>query len=195
MRKKQKNITVPELTQIEEERDRLKYKKRYRSVLKSTIYTLVVVAAIACLVATIWLPFLRIYGASMTPTLEDGEIICCLKGANYDRGDIIAFYYNNKILVKRIIALPGEWVEVKEDGSVYVNDKLLDEPYVQDMSLGECDIEMPYQVPDGRLFVLGDHRSTSIDSRSTTVGCVGDEEVVGELFFRIWPFDRLEIFR
>lgn len=193
MRKRNRTVEVPTLEQIESELDRMKYKSRYRSVLRSTVYTLIVVAAVAILVATLWLPFLRIYGTSMTPTLQDGEIICCVKTSNFEPGDIIAFYYNNKILVKRVIGQPGDWIDIKEDGTVYINQVELDEPYLTEKAFGECDLELPYQVPEGRIFVLGDHRSTSADSRSSAVGCVAQEQIVGKIFVRLWPLNRLGI--
>ncbi len=188
--KKKENLTLPGREEIEAELKRLKYKNRYHSVLRSTVYTLITVAAIAILVATLWLPALQIYGNSMTPTMQDGDIVFSLKTADFNPGDIIAFYYNNKILVKRVICGPGDWVNITEDGTVYVNEERLNEPYLMDKALGECDIELPYQVPDGRVFVMGDHRSTSVDSRSTSVGCVAEEQIVGKILFRIWPLSR-----
>ena len=177
----------PSLEQLEAELDREKYKRRYKRVLRSTFYTLVVVAAVAVLVATIWMPVLQIYGASMTPTLNEGDIVICVKGSDFALGDLVAFYMGNKILVKRCIAGPGQWVEIDESGNVYVDGKLLDEPYLEEKALGDCDIELPYQVPDNRYFCMGDHRSTSVDSRSTTVGCVSSEQIVGKIVFRVWP--------
>lgn len=171
--------------------NRLKYRRRYRSVLRSTIYTLITVAAIAVLVATLWLPVLQIYGSSMTPTLEDGNIVFTVKTSDIQQGDVVAFYYNNKILVKRVIAGPGDWVDIDKDGRVYVNKEELVEPYLNDRAYGDCNIELPYQVPDGRLFVMGDHRSTSVDSRNTAVGCVAQEQIVGRIMFRIWPLNRM----
>ena len=179
---------VPTVQELQSELNRVRYKRRYRSVLRSTIYTLVTVAAIAVLVATLWLPVLQIYGSSMTPTLQDGEIIFSVKTSSFEPGDIISFYYNNKILVKRVIARPGEWVDIDSDGYVYINDVRLDEPYLEDRAFGDCNIELPYQVPDGKVFVMGDHRSTSVDSRNTAVGCVAQEQVVGKILFRVWPF-------
>lgn len=143
------------------------------------------------LISTLLLPIFRIYGNSMTPAIQAGNFVAAVKGSDFEQGDVIAFYYNNKILVKRVIALPGDWVDIDETGNVFVNDEYLDEPYVQDKALGECDIEFPYQVPDGRLFVCGDHRSTSVDSRSSTVGCVAEEQIAGKIVFRIWPLDEI----
>lgn len=189
--KKTEYMERPSVEQLEAEVKRVNYKYRYRTVLKSTIYTLITVAAIAVLVATLWLPVLQIYGSSMTPTLQDGEIIFTLKTSEFETGDVVAFYYNNKILVKRVIAGPGDWVNMDEDGTVYVNGELLDEPYLVEKAYGECNIEFPYQVPDSKIFVMGDHRSTSVDSRNTAVGCVSEEQIVGKILFRVWPLDRI----
>ncbi|MBR5126671.1 MAG: signal peptidase I [Oscillospiraceae bacterium] len=184
---KNKNVTPPTAKQIEKELKRIKYGQRYRRVLKSTVYTLITVAAVAVLVATLLMPVLQIYGSSMTPTLVDGDIVVSLKTADFQQGDVVAFYYNNKILVKRVIAVSGEWVDITQEGDVYVNGELLDEPYLEEKSLGNCNIELPYQVPESRIFVIGDHRSVSIDSRNTSVGCVAEEQIVGKLVFRVWP--------
>lgn len=185
--KKRKAIEVPELSQLEEELSRVKYKKRYKRVLTSTVSTLIVVAAVAVLIATLLMPVLQIYGTSMSPTLYDGDIIATIKTTEFEPGDVVAFYYNNKILVKRVIAMSGQWVDMDEDGNVYVNDVLLDEPYLVERAFGECDIKLPYQVPENRIFVMGDHRSVSVDSRSTAVGCVSEEQLIGKLVFRVWP--------
>ena len=176
---------------LETELNRVKYRQRYRVVLKSTVYTLITVAAVAVLVATLWLPVLQIYGSSMAPTLQDGEIVFSVKTTDLEQGDVIAFYYNNKILVKRVIAGPGDWVNIcSETGNVFINEAMLDEPYLQEKSFGDADIEFPYQVPDGKIFVMGDHRSTSVDSRHTAVGCVAEEQIVGKIVFRVWPLDQ-----
>ena len=178
---------VPNVRDLERELAREKYKNRYGMVLRSTIYTLVIVAAVAILVATLWMPVLQIYGSSMNETLQDGDIVLSVKASRMDSGDIIAFYYNNKILVKRVIAQAGDWVNIDAEGNVYVNDQLLEEPYISNKALGECDIDLPYQVPENRVFVMGDHREVSVDSRSATVGCVAEEQIVGKLVFRAWP--------
>jgi len=188
MRKK-KIKQIPTIEALQAELNRVRYKQRYRSVLRSTIYTLITVAAVAILVATLWLPVLQIYGASMTPVLQDGDIIVSVKTSDFEPGDIISFYYNNKILVKRVIARSGEWVNIDQDGNVYINDTLLDEPYLDEKAFGDCNIELPYQVPDSKVFVMGDHRSSSVDSRNTAVGCVGQEQIVGKIIFRIWPIN------
>lgn len=180
----------PSVADLESELHRVKYRRRYNVVLRSTIYTLITVAAVAVLVATLWLPVLQIFGSSMTPTLHDGEIVFSMKTEKMEQGDIIAFYYNNKILVKRVIATSGQWVNMDLDGTVYVDDIRLEEPYVTEKSFGEADIQFPYQVPDGRVFVIGDHRETSVDSRHTSVGCVAPDQIVGIIIFRIWPLEQ-----
>ena len=179
--------SFPSVEQLTADLEREKYKRNYRRVLRSTVYTLVVVAAAAVLVATIWMPVLRTYGASMTPTLNEGDIVVSLKGADFQQGDLVAFYLGNKILVKRCIAGPGQWVDIDADGNVYVDGKQLDEPYLTEKALGDCDLELPYQVPDNRYFCMGDHRSTSVDSRSSVIGCVSEEQIVGKIVFRVWP--------
>lgn len=179
---------VVEPWQLETELKREHHRSHKATAALRALYILITIAAAAVLISTLLLPIFRIYGSSMTPTLKAGNIVVGVKGSSFDQGDIIAFYYNNKILIKRVIALPGDWVDIDQSGNVYVNDKLLDEPYVQEKALGECDIEMPYQVPEGRLFVCGDHRSTSVDSRSSTIGCVSEEQIAGKIIFRLWPF-------
>lgn len=188
-RKKQQEI--PELEQLKAELKRERYKKQYWQVLRSTAFSLVVVAAAAVLVVMLWMPVLRITGNSMTPTLHEGEYVVSLKGSDFETGDLLAFYVGNKVLIKRCIAGPGDWVDMDQDGNIYVNDELLYEPYVSEKSLGACDIALPYQVPEDRWFVVGDHRSTSVDSRNTAIGSIAEEQIVGKIAYRVWPLGML----
>ena len=180
---------LPTTEQLETELKYEKGKKEHSRFIRNTIFALITVAAVTVLISTLFLQVLQIYGSSMTPTLYEGNIVVSVKGSGFERGDIISFYYNNKILVKRAIAFEGDFVDFDKDGNLYVNNKKLDEPYVSDKSLGECDIELPYQVPSGKIFVLGDHRATSVDSRSTVMGCVSEEQIVGKIWLRVWPLD------
>lgn len=181
----------PTKEQLIRELQRQRYRRSYMRILRSTVGALVIVAATAILVAVMLLPVLQIYGTSMTETLNNGDIVVSFKGSDFKSGDVIAFYYNNKILVKRVIATSGDWIDIDEEGTVTVNWQTIEEPYVKEKAKGECNIELPYQIPDGKVFVMGDHRSTSIDSRNTAVGCVADEQVVGRIVFRIWPITGL----
>ena len=186
-KKEQMPVDYPSLEEMEQEIARLKYKKSYGGALRSTVYSLAVVAAIAILVATLWMPVLQITGASMDPTLVDGQFVVALKDDDFETGDITAFYYNNKILIKRVVASAGDWVDIDREGNVSVNGIQLEEPYLQEKSLGECNIDLPYQVPDGRVFVMGDDRAISLDSRTTAVGCISKAQVLGQVVFRVWP--------
>ena len=181
-------LDMPTTEQLEKELERVKYYKGFSRALRNTIFTLITVAAIAVLIAVLMLPVLQIYGTSMNPTLSEGNIVVSVKNSQMKTGDIIAFYYNNKILVKRVIAFAGDWVDIDEDGQVYVNNVAIDEPYVFEKAYGiSTDIELPYQVPESKVFVMGDHRSTSTDSRSKAIGCVAEEQIVGKIVFRVWP--------
>jgi len=183
--------SLPDTGTIEAELKRVDYKRRFSAMLRSTLFTLVVVASAAVLVATLWMPVLRIYGVSMAPTLRDGNIVITVKDSTFRTGEIVAFYYNNKILVKRAIAQAGEWVDIDESGNIYVNNVLIDEPYLaqENKAYGDVNIELPYQVPENRIFVLGDNRAVSVDSRNTAVGCVAEEQIVGKLVFSVWPME------
>ena len=182
-----KETSLPTAEQLDMERRRLRYKRRYNRTLRSTVAILIVVAALAVLAATLWMPVLRVYGSSMAPTLHNGEILVSVKTKDFSSGDIIAFYHGNKLLIKRYIAGPSDYVNVDENGNVSVNGTLLDEPYLAEKAYGEADIEFPYQVPDQRYFVMGDNRSVSIDSRSSIVGCIAGDQIVGKVVFRVWP--------
>jgi len=177
----------PTNEQLEAVIKRERYRRSFWRVLRSTVYTLLTVAAVAILIAVLLLPVLQIYGTSMGPTLDEGDIVVSIKGSDFKTGDIVAFYYNNKILVKRAIATAGDWVDVDKDGNVYVNSQLIDEPYLVEKAFGETNIDLPYQVPESRIFVMGDHRSTSVDSRNSAVGPVSEEQIVGKIYFRVWP--------
>ncbi|MCI8287100.1 MAG: signal peptidase I [Lachnospiraceae bacterium] len=193
--KEEKVLETPTLSQIEAELEKENHKHTFGRVMRSTIYTLLIVAAAAMLVAVTFLPVLQISGTSMTETLWNGDIVVALNGSDYNTGEVVAFYYNNNILVKRVIAVSGDWVDIDKDGNVYVNNELLEEPYVTEKSLGICDITLPYQVPEGRIFVLGDHRETSVDSRSSTIGSISEEFLVGKILFRVWPLTDMGMIR
>lgn len=179
---------LPSMSLIEQERSRLNYRHRYYRAIRSTIYVLVVVAAVAVLIATLFLPVFQITGTSMEPNMNDGDIVVAVKTTSFEQGQVVGFYFNNKLLLKRVIATAGDWVEIDEEGNVTVNGTLLYEPYVTEKSLGISDIEYPYQVPDNGVFVLGDHRAESVDSRSSLIGCIGADEIVGHVIFKVWPF-------
>ncbi len=188
-----KGLAIPSVELLEAELKKEQYKSNYSRVLKSTVFSLLVVAAVAVLIAVLLLPVLQISGTSMTETLQDEDIVVAVNGSSYRTGDVIAFYYNNNILIKRVIASAGDWVDIDDEGNVFVNEEQLDEPYISEKALGECNIDLPYQVPDGKCFVMGDHRAVSIDSRNKSIGCVSNDMVVGKILFRVWPLSGLGI--
>ena len=194
MKKDKGKIFIPTKEQIESERKYYRWKKAYMKALSGTIYVLTIVAAIAVLISTLVLPVLQIEGTSMSPTLTNGDIVLLTKTISFERGDICGFAWNNKLLIKRVIGLPGDWIEMDKDGTVYLNGQPLDEPYANQISYGECDLEFPYQVPQEQYFVLGDMRESSIDSRNTLVGCVENEQILGKVFLRVWPFSSIKLF-
>ena len=190
----QKRTALPTIDQIETERKRYRWKKAYFRALRGTVSVLTYMAAVAALIATLVLPVIQIEGTSMEPTLSSGDIVLLTKTTAFGRGDICSFAWNNKILIKRVIGIPGDWVEIDTDGTVYLNGEKLDEPYAQQIAFGECDLEFPFQVPQEQYFVLGDMRESSIDSRNTLVGCVEDEQIIGKIFCRIWPLKEMRLF-
>lgn len=195
MNTEETKVELPSLEQVKKERDKIHYRGEYLKALRHIIGVLLVAAAIAVLIATMFFPILRVSGVSMEPTLENGQLVILEKTGKFETGDLIGFYYQNKILLKRVIGSAGDYIDMDASGNVYVNDIQIDEPYLKDKALGECDITFPYQVPDGKIFVMGDHRSKSIDSRSKLVGCVSDEQVVGRVVFRIWPLSDIGILK
>ena len=192
--RKKKEVTLPTITQVETERKRYRRQKAYNKALRGTVYVLTIVAAVAVLIATLVLPVLQIEGTSMEPTLSNGDIVLLTKTPRFNREDLCGFTWNNKLLIKRVIGLPGDWIEIDTDGTIYLNGDKLDEPYVQQMALGECDLEFPFQVPPAQYFVVGDMRESSIDSRNSLIGCVAKDQIVGKAFFRVWPFKRIRLF-
>ena len=191
---KKRAVSLPTIQQVETERKRYRRQRAYNKALSGTVYVLTIVAAVAVLIATLILPVLQIEGTSMEPTLVSGDIVLLTKSTNFDRGELCGFSWNNKLLIKRVIGVPGDWIEIDTDGTVYLNGEKLDEPYAEQLAVGECDLEFPYQVPQEQYFVLGDMRESSIDSRNTLIGCVARDQIVGKVFFRIWPLKTMRFF-
>ena len=194
LHRNKKEVSLPTKEQVESERKRYRWQKAYVKALQGTISVLTYMAAVAALIATLVLPVLQIEGSSMEPTLSSGDIVLLTKTTNFSHGDICGFAWNNKILIKRVIGVPGDWIEMDTDGTLYLNGEKLDEPYAQQIAFGECDLEFPFQVPQEQYFVLGDMRESSIDSRNTLVGCVENDQIIGKIFFRIWPLEDMKIF-
>ena len=192
--KRKTETALPTLAQVERERRRYRWKKAYLKALRGTISVLTYMAAVAALIATLVLPVLQIEGTSMEPTLVNGDVVLLTKTTVFARGDICGFSWNNKILIKRVVGIPGDWIEIDTDGTVYLNGEKLEEPYAQQIAFGECDLEFPFQVPQEQYFVLGDMRESSIDSRNTLVGCVEMDQIIGKIFFRIWPLKDMRFF-
>ena len=192
--KKKEPISLPTKEQVERERKQYRWKKAYFNALGGTVRVLTMVAAVAALIATLVLPVLQIEGTSMEPTLKGGDIVLLHKTTVFNRGDICGFAWNNKILVKRVIGIPGDWIEIATDGTVYRNGERLDEPYAEQIAFGECDLEFPFQVPQEQYFVVGDMRESSIDSRNSLIGCIPRDQIVGKVFFRVWPFNSIRFF-
>jgi signal peptidase I len=189
--RKQGEVSLPTKKQVETERKRYRRKKAYNKALRGTVYVLTIVAAVAVLIATLILPVLQIEGTSMEPTLSNGDIVLLTKTTRFNRGDLCGFTWNNKLLIKRVIGTPGDWIEIDTDGTIYLNGEMLEEPYVERPAFGECDLEFPFQVPQEQYFVVGDMRESSIDSRNSLIGCIPKDQIVGKVFFRVWPFNRL----
>ena len=195
MKENQRSETaLPTIDQIESARKRYRFQKAYMKALRGTISVLTYMAAVAALIATLVLPVLQIEGTSMEPTLVNGDIVLLTKTTALERGDICGFSWNNKILIKRVVGIPGDWIEIDSDGTVYLNGKKLNEPYADQIAFGECDLEFPFQVPQEQYFVLGDMRESSIDSRNTLIGCVETEQIIGKIFFRVWPLKSFKHF-
>jgi signal peptidase I len=190
--RKRWDLAVPETELLQQELKRELYKRRFRRILRSSFNSLIVVAAVAALIATLLLPVLQIAGTSMEPSLKDGNIVVLAKTDRINNGDLCAFYYSNKVLIKRIIATPGDYIWIESDGTVVLNGMALDEPYITEKSLGECDVKFPYQVPENSYFVMGDQRKTSIDSRSSVIGCVAEDQIIGKIFCKLWPLEEFE---
>ena len=195
MKQTKKELTsLPTKQQVETERKRYRRQKAYNKALGGTVYVLTIVAAVAVLIATLILPVLQIEGTSMEPTLANGDIVLLTKNTSFERGELCGFSWNNKLLIKRVIGVPGDWIEIDTDGTVYLNGEKLDEPYANQLAIGECDLEFPFQVPPEQYFVLGDMRESSIDSRNTIIGCVEKDQIVGKVIFRVWPFEEMRFF-
>ena len=190
MKKSDINVDAPSFSELNKEQQRLRTRKTYQRAFFKTVGVLCVVAAISILLTTLWMPVLQIYGSSMSPTLEPGDLVLSVKNEKLETGDVVAFYQGNKLLIKRVIATSGQWVDIDNDGVVTVDGQALDESYIKDLSLGNCDIELPHQVKEAHYFIMGDNRDTSLDSRASVIGDVSEEQIEGKVVFRIWPLNK-----
>ena len=190
LKKSDINVDAPSFSELNKEQQRLRTRKTYQRAFFKTIGVLCVVAAISVLLTTLWMPVLQIYGSSMSPTLEPGELVLSVKNEKLETGDVVAFYQGNKLLIKRVIATSGQWVDISNDGVVTVDGQVLDESYIKELSLGNCDIELPHQVKEAHYFIMGDNRDTSLDSRANTIGDIAEEQIEGKVVFRVWPLNK-----
>lgn len=179
--------------EVKQEINRLKEREKHLNHLRKTFSVLVVVAAISVLVATLWMPVLKVYGSSMNPTLENGQIVVSIKTKTLKSGDVVAFWQGNKLLVKRVIAGPGQNIDIDVNGKVSVDGKVISETYLDSESLGNTDIDFPHQVEESRWFCMGDNRESSIDSRSTAIGDISKEQIEGKVLFSVWPLNKIGI--
>ncbi len=185
---------LPTLEQLNAELKRTRYNRRYGAALRGTFLILALIAVSAIVASFVFLSVIRIQGSSMSPTLQSGDIVVALKSGTVQKGDLAAFYFNDRLLVKRAIANAGDEISILPNGTVSLNGAALNESYVAAPALGDCDIAFPYTVPPERLFVMGDERLLSLDSRHSAIGCVAPEQLVGRVFLRIWPLDQIKIF-
>ena len=190
LKKSDINVDAPSFSELNKEQQRLRTRKTYQRAFFKTVGVLCVVAAISVLLTTLWMPVLQIYGSSMSPTLEPGDLVLSVKNEKLETGDVVAFSQGNKLLIKRVIATSGQWVDVGNDGIVTVDGQVLDESYIKELSLGNCDIELPHQVKEAHYFIMGDNRDTSLDSRANTIGDIAEEQIEGKVVFRIWPLNK-----
>ncbi len=188
------NVVIPSIEEVTAERKRLRRGVYYRKSLRGTVAVLIVVAAVSVLIATLFLPILQISGDSMSPTLDNDEIVMLFKSKKFTRGDMIGLYYQGKVLLKRVIAEPGDTVVIDDEGNVYVNARRLEEDYISEKSLGNCDLEFPYTVPEESYFVMGDKRSNSVDSRNSAIGSIKKDQIIGKVFVRVWPLKNIRFF-
>ncbi len=163
----------------------------WKAALKIVLVVIITVSLLLNLFTFI-MPVVKYYGSSMSPTLEDGQILIVSKVSEIGNGDIIAFYYNNKVLVRRVVATENQQISVDIFGTVTVDGEELVEPYIGNKTLGQCNLDFPYNVPSGSLFVLGDNREVAMDSRLEEIGTVTEDRLIGKIVFSINPFGAIE---